>query len=379
MKKKAIAAGHICLDITPAFPESMAGKSLIPGQLIHMEGITLSIGGAVPNTGLSMRLLGAETKLMGKIGKDEFGKVILDELKKYGSDQDMVISPDESTSWTIAIALPGIDRTLLHMPGTNDTFGADDLKTEELKDAVLFHFGYPTLMKKMYQNRGDDLLKMLRLAKSCGPLVSLDMAGIDPGSEVGRVDWEEILKKTLPFVDFFVPSAEELCYMLDRDLYREWHERAGDGDVCDYLYGKEVRALVDRVLEFGAKTALIKCGASGLYCRTTGKDRMNEICRRLELDPESWIDREYFEPSYVPDIIRSGTGAGDTCIGAYLAAILQGESLPEALHLAAGEGACCVSSYDTLSGLLPMDALKEKIRSGWKKQENDRFEGIERA
>ena len=94
MKKKIISAGHICLDITPVFPtgRSYAGiaELLEPGKLIHMEEADVHTGGSVANTGLALKILGADVKLMGKIGKDEFGKIILDELKKYGSDQDMV-------------------------------------------------------------------------------------------------------------------------------------------------------------------------------------------------------------------------------------------------------------------------------------------------
>lgn len=40
MKKKVIAAGHICLDITPVFPEMKAeslDQVLSPGKLLQMD------------------------------------------------------------------------------------------------------------------------------------------------------------------------------------------------------------------------------------------------------------------------------------------------------------------------------------------------------
>ena len=52
--KKAIAAGHICLDITPAFKskEEKNIKDLFrPGQLIAMDAAKVSLGGSVSNTG----------------------------------------------------------------------------------------------------------------------------------------------------------------------------------------------------------------------------------------------------------------------------------------------------------------------------------------
>ena len=50
----------------------------------------------------------------------------------------------------------------------------------------------------------------------------MDMAAVDADSEAGRADWEAILKRVLPYVDFFVPSVEELCFMLDRPRYESW-------------------------------------------------------------------------------------------------------------------------------------------------------------
>ena len=39
-KKKVIAAGHICLDITPVFPDAKTGRLedvLSPGKLVEMK------------------------------------------------------------------------------------------------------------------------------------------------------------------------------------------------------------------------------------------------------------------------------------------------------------------------------------------------------
>lgn len=71
-KKKAIAAGHICLDITPAFKskEEKSIKDLFrPGQLIAMDAAKVSLGGSVSNTGIGMKRLGADVELMGMVGQ----------------------------------------------------------------------------------------------------------------------------------------------------------------------------------------------------------------------------------------------------------------------------------------------------------------------
>ena len=120
-------------------------------------------------------------------------------------------------------------------------------------------------------------------------------------------------------------------------------------------------------MAYGVKVLLIKCGAPGIYYKTADKSSFNGFGERICLDGEEWADKEGFEVSYVPDKVLSGTGAGDTSIAAFLAAVLNGETLKEAMHLATGAGASCVTAYDALSGLLTMDELKEKIAKGWQK------------
>lgn len=368
---KVIVAGHICVDITPVFPGNYrienAGQILQPGRLLHMNGVDVHTGGAVANTGLAMKILGNDVSLVGKIGEDAFGKIALDMLGKYQAEKDMIVSAQSSTSYSVVLAIPGIDRIFLHDPGANDTFRAEDLNWQMIAQAELFHFGYPPLMKNMYQDDGRELVTVLQKVKALGTAVSLDMAAVDPVSEAGKVRWKEILKAVLPYVDFFVPSAEELCAMLDGELYQEWSRKAAGRDVTEILRMEELHRLGTEVLEFGAKVVLIKCGSAGMYFRTAQAEQLKELCTSLNLKPEEWASKEGFEKSFEPEAVLSGTGAGDASIAAFLTSVMRGESLEEAVQMAAAIGACCVAAYDALSGLKPLEQLKEKIRKGWKK------------
>lgn len=375
--RKAVVAGHICIDITPVFPKpeegsgkKSLGQLLIPGKLLHVEQAQVNTGGAVANTGLAMKLLGVDVKLMGKVGEDAFGGMVLNLVKKYGaSTEGMVVSRESSTSYTVVVAAPGIDRVFLHHPGANDTFTAQDIQEEALADAALFHFGYPPIMKSMYEHDGDELVKVFRKVKAQGIATSLDLAAVDPSSEAGRADWKKILTRVLPYVDFFVPSVEELCYMLDPERFREWNERAEGGDVTEILdLERDVKPLAGQCMELGAKVLLLKCGAPGMYYRTASREVLEGIGPRAELSLEDWADREGFEQSYVPEKILSGTGAGDTSIAAFLTGMLEGRPLKRCLQLSAATGACCVAAYDSLSGLKPLEELERKIDAGWEKQ-----------
>ena len=372
--KKVIVAGHICLDITPVFPDKKihAGSELLqPGKLIQMGEADVHTGGAVANTGLAMKLLGADVSLMGKVGNDEFGDVIYHILEKYQAEDGLIRSNQESTSYSVVLAVPGIDRIFLHHPGANHSFCAADISAEQLNHATLFHFGYPPIMRSMYENNGEELLAVFQKAKKAGCATSLDMAAIDADSDAGHADWASILKRVIPFVDFFVPSAEELCYMLDRPRFEEWQKRANGSDITEVLdINQDIKPLADQCMAYGAKVLIIKCGALGMYYRTTSVEKMEQISRNIELNMPDWIDKEGFEHSYIPEKVLSATGAGDTSIAAFLTAMLEGDSLENCMHLAVATGASCVAAYDALSGLTTLNELRVKIAAGWKKHKD---------
>lgn len=351
MAGKIIVAGHICLDITPVFSSEKAqplSSVLIPGKLVQMKDVNISTGGAVANTGLALKVLGADVELMGKVGDDEFGQIVLDRLRGCGAEGGMLVSEDSSTSYSVVIAPPGTDRIFLHNPGANDTFRAKDLDFEKIAEADFFHFGYPPIMRHMYEDEGEELAGIFRRVKEAGLTTSLDMAAVDPDSDAGKADWGKILEKVLPYVDYFVPSVEELCFMADRPRYEEWLTRAAGGDVTSVISVEEdIRPLAEKILDMGASRLLIKCGTPGMYF-TDGRT-------------------EIFERSYKPERVLSGTGAGDTSIAAFLKARMEGRSIEESLHLAAATGASCVEAYDALGGLRSFEELERRIKEGWEK------------
>lgn len=369
---KVVVAGHVCLDITPSFPgdeQSDISSVLRPGKLINVGASTVSTGGAVANTGLAMRLFGADVRLSARVGADAFGSLVRERLKESGADVQLTEDPDAGTSYSIVIAVPGNDRIFLHDPGANDTFTASDVTDNLLNGAGHFHFGYPPLMRRMYEDGGRELVALFRSVKAHGLTTSLDMAAIDPQSPAGHADWKEILRALLPYVDVFLPSAEELCFMLDRPRYEEWNRRAGNSDVMRRLNpGTDIRPLAGQLMEMGASAILIKCGAPGMYYQTADKLKMTPLLKRHHLQAEDWCGKSGFEASYYQPDVVSGTGAGDTCIAAFLTAMTQGQGLDISVKLAAAAGACCISAPDALSGLEPLETMRKRIEQGWAKE-----------
>lgn len=374
-----VVAGHICLDIIPAMTGGKQGQGigelLVPGKLVDIGSAHLSTGGAVSNTGLALHRLGSKVKLMGKVGNDLFGDAILNALNGYGEAlaDGMIVAPAEHTSYTIVISPPGVDRIFLHCTGANDTFSADDVAGESLIGARLFHFGYPPLMRAMYEDRGAELERLLSHAKASGLTVSLDLARPDPDSPAGRVDWQTVLRRVLPYVDAFLPSFEEILYMLRPDDYRRLSELHGTTELLAYADGPMLSSLSEELLGMGAAIVGLKLGEHGLYLRTTSSPERLANMGSCAPDPNapesnSWLGRELLAPCYRVEVVGT-TGAGDCTIAGFLAGLTKGIAVEEALLGAVGVGACNVEQADAVSGVPGWDDVRRRIASGWEQRE----------
>jgi sugar/nucleoside kinase (ribokinase family) len=372
---EVIVAGHICLDIIPTIRGGQIGLDalFVPGKLVDVGKAVISTGGAVSNTGIALHRLGSNVRLMGKVGNDLFGDAILSILGEHNPAlvDGMIVASGENSSYSIVISPPRTDRIFLHSTGANDTYSAADLRDEQLQAARLFHFGYPPLMRSMYRNNGEELALLLKKVKTAGLTVSLDLAKPDPASEAGSADWRAILTKALPYVDVFLPSFEEIVYMLHRDQYEAWMRESDSGDLISFATGDFLSQMAEELLEMGAAIVGLKLGEHGLYVRTTSEEaRLSAMggCSPTEDLRENWLDNEIISSCYQVDVVGT-TGAGDCTIAGFLYSLLKGMKLEHALQTAVGVGAFNVEHADAVSGIRTGSEVWERISKGWAKRE----------
>ncbi|RAP75011.1 carbohydrate kinase family protein [Paenibacillus montanisoli] len=370
---EVVVAGHICLDVIPAMQARKDGMGaiLVPGTLVDIGAAVISTGGAVSNTGLALHRLGVATKLMGKIGDDLFGGAILDVLRGYGQElaDGMIVAEGEHTSYTLVISPPNIDRIFLHCTGANDTFAADDLKVEALEGARLFHFGYPPLMRQMYAGGGTELAGLLTRVKEAGLTVSLDLAKPDPESPAGQADWRSIFVKALPYVDVFLPSFEEILYMLRREEYDRLAAVHGTNELLPFAEGPLLRELSQELLALGVGIVVLKLGEHGLYLRTTDdRAKLAAMGPGAPASVEAWLNRELLVPCFEVDVAGT-TGAGDCAIAGFLAGLLKGLRPEDALNGAVAVGACNVEHADATSGVPAWQAVQQRMATGWRRRQ----------
>ncbi|QEG33454.1 carbohydrate kinase family protein [Bythopirellula goksoeyrii] len=362
---EVVVAGHVCLDIIPSFLQdtSVASSQIEPGKLKVMGPAACVTGGCVANTGLTLHQLGVRTSLMGKIGDDPFGDQILGIVKKADASlaESMIVAPGEHSSYSIVISPPGVDRSFLHFPGANDTFSAGDVPLEQLNQCKLFHFGYPPLMKCFWNDGGSAMAGLLRSVKEKGAMTSLDMAMPDPTAPAGKIDWKPWLEQVLPHVDLFMPSLDEILFMLDPKQYTN----KTPGEVFD---SDLLSKTADQLISLGAGIVVLKLGTHGLYLKSSSAvDRISRGFYPGKNSLEAWVGRELYTPCFEVPVV-STNGAGDRTIAGFLAAVVQDASPTEALQMAVGVGATSVAASDFSEADFSWESIKRRVDAGWNHQ-----------
>jgi sugar/nucleoside kinase (ribokinase family) len=349
---EVVVAGHICLDVIPQLD---AALDVQPGGLVIIGPSTVSTGGPVGNVGIALHRLGVPVRLIAKIGDDMFGHGLLSILAASDAAlaEGMIVVPGETTSYSIIVNPPDIDRTVLHCAGANDTFGFADVPLDRLDGARIMHFGYPPIMRRLYSDGGVELTTLFAAAHGRGLVVTLDTCVPDPSSAAGRVDWVAFLARVLPTVDVFTPSAGELRTML-RVRSHEPLDLAG------------IRALAEHVLALGPAVFAMKMGDQGLYLRTAlGGEAFERVCDRLALDPVAWRGREVLAPCFRARRVAGTNGSGDSTIAGLLTAILRAEDPVTAATRANAVGACSVEEQDASSGVPHWTDVTARLTAGW--------------
>jgi sugar/nucleoside kinase (ribokinase family) len=311
----------------------------------------------VANTGLALHRLGMPVTLVGKIADDHFGQLVRGTFNAMdpGLGDRLIVTPDSSTSYTLVFCLNGQDRMFLHSPGCNHTFTGQEIGDDLLAEHDHLHFGYPPLMARMYERDGTGLAELFQRAKQAGLTTSLDLSLPDADAESGRANWTTILARTLPSVDLFLPSIEELLYMLDRPAFDMLR-----GAVYSHLPVSLVERLATQCLSMGAKVVGIKVGSRGFFLRTA--ETLPDMGRGRP-DFTQWTGQELWHPCFSVSVVGT-TGAGDATIAGFLSAVNRGFGPLAACRYAVAVGANCCEFADATSGVRTWEQTVSRIDSG---------------
>lgn len=356
-----IVSGHLCADLIPEMPGISVSALASPGKLFEVGPMTIATGGVVSNTGSALHRLGFSVGMMTIIGDDLLGNAILAGVKARDPHfGDLItVRESQSSSYSIVYSPQDADRVIFHYPGNNALFDIADIQFETIRDARIFHLGYPPVLPRLYARDGESLVAIYQRVHNMGVLTSLDTCHPDPSGPSGQVNWRHILQRVLPYVDIFLPSIEEIVFMIRRDDYDRWQ-----GNVLRHLSHAYLRELAGELLSMGVTITGFKMGEYGFYVRTREESAAFSRFASLPFKAAEWRNLDLWQPTF--DVRVVGTiGAGDCAYGGFLAALLRGLKPQAALRFACAVGASNVEAADATSGVCSWDDTLARIEQGW--------------
>lgn len=182
----------LILDEIDKFPEM--GKEVLANRM------TLTLGSSSAIFASNISSLGARVAFIGKIGKDKFGEVVLESLKKNNVETSLIKVDERLGTGATVIFNFDEDRANTTYPGAMNHLTINDISEEDLKKAKHVHFSQYFFQPGMWGSLGE----LFRKAKRLGLTTSFDMQW-DP-----KETWELDIEDILPYVDIFLPNETEL-------------------------------------------------------------------------------------------------------------------------------------------------------------------------
>ena len=200
-------------------------------------------GGAPANFLAALTKFGAKTALIGKVGSDTFGKLLLGTLKKAGIDtRGMVVTDDVFTTLAFVTFDEHGNREFAfsRKPGADTCLSFEEIDLSIIDEAKVFHFGSLSLTDEPARSA---TYKAVAYAKEKGQLLTYD-----PN-----------LRKPL-WADLGEAKRQLIWGLGQADVVK-----ISDEEV-EFLFGLGVEEGAKYILEnFGVKLVFVTCGADGCF------------------------------------------------------------------------------------------------------------------
>jgi sugar/nucleoside kinase (ribokinase family) len=322
--KTITMAGSVITDViktVDAYPQK--------GGITAITSVRRCVGGAVANTGVDLKSLDENIKVIavGKIGKDENGEFMKNELTSRGLEVYFSESDTLPTSFTDVISETGGERTFFTQSGASFEFSPADIPTKA-EECDIFHLGYLTLLAKMDETDdeyGTVAARYLAGLQKKGVKTSIDM--VTTLGESAR----KILRCALPYVNYIVVNELEAQEITEITLREKGK-----------LVKENLQKAIDKLFELGV------CDVAVIHCPELGCGRKSN--GEFTIVPSLQLPNGY---------IKGSVGAGDAFCAGMLYSFLSELSLEEGLKLASLAAACNLSSVNSIDGARSLEKTLE--------------------
>lgn len=194
-----ICFGELIIDFTPL----ETGK-----KLWQVEQFQKNVGGAPANVAIGLNYHGVPAELWSRVGKDSFGKFLIDRAEHFGvSTENIIQDPEHPTKLAFVGVKNNGDRYFeFHNLNSAERFmEIEDFDLRRLNRIRLFHFGGVALLGEVTFNT---LMRMLKIVQEKKALVSFD-----PNIRIDLLpDRDTVFKrlqKVLEYVDILKMSEDD--------------------------------------------------------------------------------------------------------------------------------------------------------------------------
>ena len=165
MEKKfdVIAMGELLIDFT------MNGQSEQGNNLFEA-----CPGGAPCNVLAMLNKLGKKTAFLGKVGDDQFGRLLRDTISSAGIDASNLLTDDEvNTTLAFVHTFPDGDRefSFYRNPGADMMLSEEDIDEDLIASSKIFHFGSLSMTDETCRRA---TRRAINIAEKSGALLSFD-------------------------------------------------------------------------------------------------------------------------------------------------------------------------------------------------------------
>ncbi len=286
------------------FTAQKEGKDFVQefelGSKNEIDGVTISVGGGATNAAVTFARQGIHALYMGRIGRDEPGKIVLNVLHEEGIDTSLVkYAKQEGTGYSAILLAPNGERTVLTYRGAS--------KAYELHEAD-FH---DTTVEWMYISSLSGDIEALKTAVAYAKSHNIKVA-INPGK--GELEHIKQFRELLDSFDILSLNREEMAELFDGKTTKDTMKAAN-----------EHISIV--LMTDGPKGSF---ASDGVHLFSAGMYEDVEVVDRL--------------------------GAGDAFSSGFVCRIAEGHSIEQALTFASANSTSVVSYIGAKTGILKANA-----------------------
>ena len=261
--------------------------------------------------------LGCKTAIIGGVGKDDFGKNLIDRLKKDGVDTSRIIESEERSTGCAFVTYfaVGSRKYIFHM-GNTPAVEAKAPAEGSIEIPRFMHIMGCSLMAN--KDYAQEILKTMRMLKKGGAKISFD-----PNIRKELFTDESIhavINEVMENTSIFLPGVEELLSITGAET---------------------IEAAIEKCFTYkNMEMICLKNGSKGSSIYT--KDGVTNV-------------------GVYKVVQADATGAGDCFDGAFLAGLCQGRSIEEAGKMGAAAGALNAAAFGPMEGKISPQTVQAMI------------------